>query len=67
VKTPPLEAVASPYAVMLRNRNFVLYLVGRFAASLGQQMLTVGSAGSLYERTHSPLHLGLVGLTQMAR
>src|SRR5439155_17673517 len=34
--------------------------------SLGQQMLTVAVGWELYERTHSPMNLGLVGLTQMA-
>lgn len=53
----------SPYAV-LRNRDLVLYLVGRFAASMGQQMLTVAVGWELYERTGSALALGLVGLTQ---
>jgi MFS family permease len=56
---------ASQYAV-LHNRNFLLYLIGRFVASLGQQMLTVAVGWELYERTHSSLALGLVGLTQMA-
>jgi MFS family permease len=61
----PSAALAhDPYAV-LRNRNVVLYLVGRFVASLGQQMLTVAVGWELYERTHSALALGLVGLTQM--
>jgi MFS family permease len=53
-----------PYAV-LRNRDLVLYLVGRFIASFGQQMLTVAVGWELYERTGSALHLGFVGLTQM--
>jgi MFS family permease len=53
-----------PYAV-LRNRDFVLYLIGRFIASLGQQMLTVAVGWELYERTGSALNLGLIGLTQM--
>lgn len=60
----PLEPAHDPYAV-LRNRDLVLYLVGRFVASLGQQMLTVAIGWELYERTHKPLNLGLVGLTQM--
>ncbi len=58
--TPPLN----PYAV-LRNRDFLLYLIGRFIASFGQQMLTVAIGWELYERTHSALALGFVGLTQM--
>ncbi|HEV2395119.1 MAG TPA: MFS transporter [Verrucomicrobiae bacterium] len=53
-----------PYAV-LRNRDLLLYLVGRFMSSLGQQMLTVAVGWELYERTNSALALGLVGLTQM--
>ncbi len=53
-----------PYAV-LRNRDVALYLVGRFVASFGQQMLTVAVGWELYERTGSALSLGLVGLTQM--
>ncbi|HUR44325.1 MAG TPA: MFS transporter [Candidatus Saccharimonadales bacterium] len=52
------------YAV-LRNRNYVLYLVGRSIASFGQQMLTVAIGWELYERTHSSLMLGMVGLIQM--
>ncbi|MBM3834300.1 MAG: MFS transporter [Verrucomicrobia bacterium] len=53
-----------PYAI-LRNRDFVLYLISRFIASLGQQMLTVAVGWELYERTNAALALGLVGLTQM--
>src|SRR5262245_45640712 len=56
----------SPYAV-LRNPNFLRYLVSRLIASLGQQMLTVAVGWELYERTHSALALGLVGLTQMVQ
>jgi len=54
---------SGPYEV-LRNRDLVLYLCGRFLASLGQQMLTVAVGWELYERTGSALALGLVGLTQ---
>jgi len=59
-----LAAPPDPYAV-LRNRDVALYLLGRLVASLGQQMLTVAVGWELYERTHSALALGLVGLTQM--
>src|SRR5213595_3541754 len=63
---PPKDPVAgdSPYAV-LRHRDFSLYLAARLIAALGQQMLTVAVGWELYERTHRPLALGLVGLTQM--
>ena len=61
---PPETRNSDGYAV-LRNRDFLLYLIGRFVASLGQQMLTVAVGWELYERTNSALALGLVGLTQM--
>jgi MFS family permease len=60
----PLEPAHDPYGV-LRNRDLLLYLVGRFVASFGQQMLTVAVGWELYERTHKALNLGFVGLTQM--
>jgi len=60
----PLAARSDPYAV-LRNRDLVLFLIGRFISSLGQQMLTLAVGWELYERTHSTLALSLVGLTQM--
>ena len=59
---PPVPEI-SPYAV-LRNRDFFCYAVGRFVASFGQQMLTLAVMGELYDRTHSAVSLGFVGLTQ---
>jgi len=58
----PTGPKASPYAI-LRNRNFLYYLLGRVMATFGQQMLTVAVGWELYERTHSSLALGLIGLT----
>jgi MFS family permease len=60
----PAGTSRSSYAV-LRNRDFLLYLNGRFVASLGQQMLSVAVDWELYERTGSALALGFVGLSQM--
>ena len=62
----PISSTAneSPYAV-LHNRDFLLYLIGRFVASLGAQMLVVAVGWELYERTHAALALGLVGLTNV--
>jgi MFS family permease len=57
-----MERAPSPYAI-LRNWDFLFYLTGRFVASFGQQMLTVAIGWELYERTHSALLLGMVGLT----
>jgi MFS family permease len=54
----------SPYA-FLRDRNVSLFLLARFIAVIGQQMLIVAVGWELYERTHSAFALGLVGLTQM--
>ena len=43
-------------------RNFAL---GRIVSVLGAQMLDVAVGWQLYDRTHSPLSLGLVGLSQV--
>src|SRR3989442_925881 len=64
IETSPLMPAHDPYAV-LRNRDLLLYLSGRFVSFVGQAMLTVAVGWELYERTHSALSLGLVGLTQM--
>jgi MFS family permease len=61
---PERMAGNSSYAV-LRNRDLLLYLVGRFVAVVGQQMFAMAIGWELYERTGSALNLGLVGLTQM--
>jgi MFS family permease len=59
-----LTARDDAYAV-LRDRDFVIYLITRLVSAMGQQMLTVAIGWELYERTHSALALGFVGLTQM--
>ncbi len=61
---PGPEAVNNPFAV-LRNRDFVLFLIGRFVASFAQQALAVTVGWEIYERTGSKLNLGIVGLVQM--
>ncbi|HVU09609.1 MAG TPA: MFS transporter [Verrucomicrobiae bacterium] len=58
---PPAD---HPYAV-LRNVDFLRYLIGRFVASLGQQMFVVAIDWELYQRTHSALPLAFVGLSLM--
>ena len=52
------------YAV-LRNRDFRFYITGRLVAVLGSQMLSVAVGWEIYERTHSALKLGYVGLSEM--
>jgi MFS family permease len=53
-----------PYA-LFKNRDFTRYLAGRLATTLGSQMLVVAVDWELYQRTHSTLALGLVGLSLM--
>jgi MFS family permease len=53
-----------PYAI-LRNRDLKIYLTARLIAVIGQQMFVMGLGWEIYERTHSALALGLVGLTQV--
>jgi MFS family permease len=60
--TPPKSH--EPYAI-LRNGDFVYFLVGRLVSSFGLQMSAVAVGWELYERTHSALALGLVGLTEV--
>ncbi len=62
--TPGARASSGPYAV-LHNRDFRLYLIGRLVATFGQAMFVMALGWELYERTHSPFALGLVGLTQV--
>jgi len=61
---PGKKSVNGPLRV-LRIRDFQLYLIGRLTAVFGQQMLTVVVGWQLYQRTHSPLALGIVGLVNM--
>ncbi|MGC9943491.1 MAG: MFS transporter [Verrucomicrobiota bacterium] len=62
---PVVQPVPEHSYGVFRNIDFVRYLVGRFVASLGQQMLVVAIDWELYERTGSALPLAFVGLTQM--
>jgi MFS family permease len=61
---PATIADDSPYA-LFQNRDFSLFLIGRFIAVFGQQMLSVAVDWEIYERIHSTLALGFVGLSQM--
>jgi MFS family permease len=54
----------SPYAIF-QHRDFTRFIAGRLAATLGSQMLTVAVDWELYQRTHSTLALGFVGLAFM--
>lgn len=63
-QTPSVQVSHDPY-VALRFRDFRLLTAGRFLATLGEQMLGVAVGWELYERTHSPLALGVIGLIQV--
>jgi MFS family permease len=64
--TPSLPAAASQrtYGVF-RNADFTRYLVARFIAALGMQMMITALDWELYKRAHSGLALGFVGLSLM--
>jgi MFS family permease len=59
-----LKTGEDAYAI-LKNRDFVLYAVGRFIAAFGQQMLAVTVGWEIYARTGRPIDLGFVGLVQV--
>ncbi len=61
---PNNEVPHDPYAA-LRFRDFRLLAIGRFIATLGEQMVSFAIGWHLYELTHSTLALGLVGLVQV--
>jgi MFS family permease len=52
-----------PYAAF-RHRNYRLYALGNFLSVAGQQVLTAAAQWEIFERTHSLLALGLIGLVQ---
>ncbi|MEA2952796.1 MAG: hypothetical protein QOJ96_2316 [Alphaproteobacteria bacterium] len=52
--------------VALRERNFVLYVVGQFTSQLGSWIEMTAVSWILYEMTNSPLLLGLSGLFRAA-
>jgi MFS family permease len=55
---------AGPYA-LFRNRDFSFFLIGRFIAVFGLQMLSVAVDWEIYKRKNSMLALSFVGLAQM--
>ena len=53
-----------PRLALLGNRDFTRYLSARFLSSLAVQMQTVAVGWQVYQVTHDPLDLGLIGLSQ---
>ncbi|MES1213359.1 MAG: MFS transporter [Singulisphaera sp.] len=60
----PLAIEHDPYAA-LRERDFRLFLSGNFLWVLGFKMQTVAVGYEVFQRTGSPLALGLIGLVQI--
>ena len=54
----------APYSFR-NNGDFVRFIAARLVSGFGQQMLAGAVFYELYERTHSALALGLVGLTEV--
>lgn len=46
------------------EKNFTIYAIGNLLAMLGKQMLVVAIGWEIYEKTHSAMALGMVGLAQ---
>jgi MFS family permease len=57
----PQPAANDPIAA-LRERGFLLFLIGSLLSNTGNQMRAVAVGWEVYHRTHQPLSLGLVGL-----
>src|SRR5690349_1702804 len=49
---------------VLRRRNFFLYALATLLASFGAEILIVAIGWRIYEISHNPVDLGLVGLVQ---
>ena len=63
---PPISmSVADTQPTSLRHhRPFALYWVSRVSSTVALQMQAVAVGWQMYDITHNPLDLGLVGLTQ---
>ena len=58
---PPPPAPGSRFAAF-RHRDYRLYWFGSFLSLIGSQMSSVAIGWQVYQLTHNPLMLGLVGL-----
>ena len=47
-----------------RHRDFRIFWTGSFCSSFGSQFNTVAMAWQIYELTHSPFQIGLLGLAR---
>jgi MFS family permease len=58
------EPGAGALRAVLSHGSFTRFLGARFAASFAVQMQTVAVGAQIYQLTHDPLDLGLIGLSQ---
>ena len=63
--TPTLPPAGKQTYALFRNAEFTRYLIARFIAALGMQMLVTALDWELWKRAHSGLALGFVGLALM--
>src|SRR6478736_6304684 len=59
-----MSVADAPPPSLRHHRPFALYWVSRGSSMIALQMQAVAVAWQLYDITHNPLDLGLVGLTQ---
>jgi MFS family permease len=59
-----MSSGAALHAPLRRHRSFAFYWVSRVSSTVALQMQAVAVAWQMYDLTHNPLDLGLVGLTQ---
>ena len=59
-----MSAVGVPPSSLRSHRPFALYWVSRVSSMIALQMQAVAVAWQMYDITHNPLDLGLVGLIQ---
>jgi MFS family permease len=57
----PREHAIDPISA-LREREFLVFLIGSLVSNTGNQMRTVAVGWEVYQRTRAPLSLGIVGL-----
>jgi MFS family permease len=53
-----------PSLAVLRHRDFTLYTVSSFLWTIAMQVQATALAWQIYEMTHDPFKLGLVGLME---
>jgi MFS family permease len=59
-----MSVADAPAPSLRHHRPFALYWVSRVSSTIALQMQAVAVAWQMYDITHNPLDLGLVGLTQ---